>query len=91
MYKRENRAGGGASTMALKPMGIVNRSPKQRVTMIPQSGFTTNKIEKDLVLATFVALSLDNIVPDKNFDFTVESWMNGWFGRVLVITDLTFQ
>ena len=28
----------GASTVALKPMGGVNRSPKQRVPVAPQNG-----------------------------------------------------
>ena len=31
-------AGNGASTLALKPVGGVNRSPKQRVPVDPQNG-----------------------------------------------------
>ena len=30
--------GNGASTLALKPMGGVNQSPKQRVPVVPQIG-----------------------------------------------------
>ena len=32
----------GASTLALTPMGGVNWSPKQRVTVAPQNGFKTH-------------------------------------------------
>ena len=31
-------AGSGASTLALKPMGRVNQSLKQRVLVVPQNG-----------------------------------------------------
>ena len=31
-------AGNGAPTLALKPMGRVNQSPKQRVPVAPQNG-----------------------------------------------------
>ena len=38
----------GASTLALKPMGGVNQSPKQRVPMAPQNGdiVTAEKLKK---------------------------------------------
>ena len=41
MRKREQSTGDNGSTLALKPMGRVNRSPKQRVTVAPQNGFKT--------------------------------------------------
>ena len=36
--KREQSMGDDGSTLALKPMGRVNRSPKQRAPVAPQNG-----------------------------------------------------
>ena len=38
MHKQEQSRGNGASTLALKPMGRVNRSLKQRVPVAPKNG-----------------------------------------------------
>ena len=38
MHKQEQSAGKDGSTLALKPMGRVNQSPKQRVPVAPQNG-----------------------------------------------------
>ena len=37
MHKRDLSAGDDGSTLALKPMGRVNRSPKQRAPVAPQN------------------------------------------------------
>ena len=37
-HKQQMRAGNGASTLALKPVGRDDRSPKQRVQAVPQNG-----------------------------------------------------
>ena len=38
MHKQEQSADNDGSTLALNPMGRVNRSMKQRVTVAPQNG-----------------------------------------------------
>ena len=37
-HKLEQNSGNDASTLALKPTGTVNQSPKQRVPVAPQNG-----------------------------------------------------
>ena len=38
MHKPEPSTGNDGSTLALKPMGRVNQSPKERVPVAPQNG-----------------------------------------------------
>ena len=38
MHKREQSTGDDGSTLALKPTGRVNQSPKQRAPVAPQNG-----------------------------------------------------
>ena len=46
--------GDDASTLALKPMGGVNRSPKQRVPVAPQNGdIVTAKLKKVVTIFEF--------------------------------------
>ena len=67
MHKRQS-AGDGASTLALKRIGGVNQTPKQRVPVAPQNG--------DLVIAIF----FKKISPKPLFSklFTVLKYLHPW-------------
>ena len=51
--KATESAGDGASTLALKPMGGVNQSPKQKTPVAPQNGDIA-KIKKKKVVVKHV-------------------------------------
>ena len=56
MPKQEQSAGDDGSTLALKHMGRVNRSPKQRVLVAPQNGDLSPQkfFLSMLILLTFI-------------------------------------
>ena len=47
-------AGDGATTLALKPMGRLNQSPKQRVPVAPQNGNLAPQIKKKLKMRSIL-------------------------------------
>ena len=54
-------AGNGASTLALKPMGRVNQSPKQRVPVAPQiSDIVT--VKKFLKKVHYILIKMEDIL-----------------------------
>ena len=59
MPKQEQSAGDDGSTLALKPVGRVNRSPKQRAPVDPQNGdLSPQKIYKEKSVDILIVMEL---------------------------------